>query len=136
MLARAGFEDVDPKEETSNSEEQATKQTGRKRKRAQTSKDLQRERYANMFYLSALIFGVAGVGYMSRDWDSEKEQEEMDGKNVENGYTPKLMYERLSKRLGSLFTFFSEPAFENLLPPPPPEQYRRPLTLVVTLDDF
>ena len=73
---------------------------------------------------------------MSRDWDSEKEQEEMDGKNVENGYTPKLMYERLSKRLGSLFTFFSEPAFENLLPPPPPEQYRRPLTLVVTLDDF
>ena len=32
MLARAGFEDVDPKEETSNSEEQATKQTGRKRK--------------------------------------------------------------------------------------------------------
>ena len=42
---------------------------------------------------------------MSRDWDSEKEQEEMDGKNVENGYTPKLMYERLSKRLGSLFTF-------------------------------
>ncbi|KAG8204845.1 TIM50, partial [Candida africana] len=136
MLARAGFEDVDPKEETSNSEEQATKQTGRKRKRAQTSKDLQRERYANMFYLSALIFGVAGIGYMSRDWDSEKEQEEMDGKNVENGYTPKLMYERLSKRLGSLFTFFSEPAFENLLPPPPPEQYRRPLTLVVTLDDF
>ncbi|KAF6062569.1 Mitochondrial import inner membrane translocase subunit TIM50 domain protein [Candida albicans] len=91
MLARAGFEDVDPKEETSNSEEQATKQTGRKRKRAQTSKDLQRERYANMFYLSALIFGVAGVGYMSRDWDSEKEQEEMDGKNVENGYTPKLI---------------------------------------------
>ena len=61
-----------------------------KRKRAQTSKDLQRERYANMFYLSALIFGVAGVGYMSRDWDSEKEQEEMDGKNVENGYTPKI----------------------------------------------
>lgn len=38
------------------------------------------------------------------------------------------MYDRMSKRLASLFTFFSEPAFENLLPPPPPEQYRRPLT--------
>ena len=46
------------------------------------------------------------------------------------------MYDRMSKRLASLFTFFSEPAFENLLPPPPPEQYRRPLTLVLTLDDL
>ena len=141
MLARAGFEDVDPKEKSTSSaegEDAATsdKRSERKRKRAQTSKDLQRERYANFFYLSTFALGLGGLAYMSRDWDSEKEQEEMDGKNIENGYTPKLMYDRMSKRLASLFTFFSEPAFENLLPPPPPEQYRRPLTLVLTLDDL
>ncbi|EMG49745.1 Mitochondrial import inner membrane translocase subunit TIM50, partial [Candida maltosa Xu316] len=140
MLARAGFEDAAPKEEgsagASEGEEQGSQKSERRRKRAQTSKDLQRERYANIFYLTSLLLGVGGLGYMSRDWDSEKEQQEMDGKDIDNGYTPKLMYDRLSKRLSSLFTFFSEPAFENLLPPPPPEQYRRPLTLVLTLDDL
>lgn len=158
MLARAGFEDLEsqkdskqqPKRDnrkTTEDQEQeqeqefeeedgSKKSTRRKRRRAQTSKDLKRERYANMFYLSTLIGGALGLGYMSRDWDSEKEQQEMDGKDISNGYTPALMYERMSKRLASLFTFFSEPAFENLLPPPAPEQYRRPLTLVLTLDDL
>lgn len=159
MLARAGFEDLESQkdgkqqskrdgktiEEQEQEQEQeqefededgSKKSSRRKRRRAQTSKDLKRERYANIFYLSTLVGGALGLGYMSRDWDSEKEQEEMDGKNISNGYTPALMYERMSKRLASLFTFFSEPAFENLLPPPAPEQYRRPLTLVLTLDDL
>lgn len=163
MLARAGFEDVDSKNEQSATKAGATEgskgkreveedadtaeggdrsteaETGsnkRKRRRAQTSKDRQRERYANIFYLTTFAGGIVGLGYMARDWDSEKEQEDLDAKSIANGYTPGLMYERLSKRLGSLFTFFSEPAFENLLPPPAPEQYRRPLTLVLTLDDL
>ncbi|KAG7662378.1 TIM50 [[Candida] subhashii] len=141
MLARAGFEDIEANKESKTTESAETEESGdektkRKRRRAQTSKDIQRERYANMFYLLSLVGGIAGVGYMSRDWDSDKEQEEMDGKDIDNGYTPQLMYGRLNKRLGSLFTFFSEPAFENLLPPPAPEAYRRPLTLVLTLDDL
>ncbi|CAK9435595.1 uncharacterized protein LODBEIA_P03220 [Lodderomyces beijingensis] len=151
MLARAGFEDVDPKQQSVAKEDGESESLGdeddknaagsgpqgsRKRRRAQTSKDRQRERYANIFYMTTFAGALLGLGYMSRDWDSGKEQEDLDGKNIANGYTPGLMYERLSKRLGSLFTFFSEPAFENLLPPPAPEQYRRPLTLVLTLDDL
>ncbi|RLV90774.1 Mitochondrial import inner membrane translocase subunit TIM50 [Spathaspora sp. JA1] len=146
LLARAGFEDPEEAkaeaqggiagEGESGKSADETKTRTRKRKRPQSSKDRQRERYANLFYLSSFVGGIAGLGYMSRDWDSEKEQEEMDGKDISNGYTPSLMYERMTKRLGSLFTFFSEPAFENLLPPPPPDAYRRPLTLVLTLDDL
>ncbi|KAI5951674.1 TIM50 [Candida jiufengensis] len=153
MLARAGFEDIGPsKEKTESSSssssstespetetESETSETNpnrRKRKRAQTSKDLKRERYANIFYLTTFVGAIVGLGYMSRDWDSTKEQEELDGLKIENGYSPNLMYQRLNKRLSSLFTFFSEPVFENLLPPPAPEQYRRPLTLVLTLDDL
>ena len=148
LLAKAGFEDPnEPKEkseqqesengepseeEKSNGQEQRT----RRKRRAQTSKDIQRERYANMFYLATLVGGIAGVGYMCRDWDSEDEQTKLEGKDIDNGFAPNLMYGRLNKRLGSLFTFFSEPVFENLLPPPAPEAYRRPLTLVVTLDDL
>ncbi|KAI5964861.1 TIM50 [Candida pseudojiufengensis] len=156
MLARAGFEDIDPSKEknktssetnntkdsesepleTNESESTESQSNRRRRKRAQTSKDIKREKYANYFYLSTFIGAILGLGYMSRDWDSSKEQEQLDGLKIDNGYTPQLMYQRLNKRLSSLFTFFSEPVFENLLPPPAPEQYRRPLTLVLTLDDL
>lgn len=132
MLARAGFED-EPKE----SEEKAGgERSARRRRKAQTSKDIQREKYANWFYVSTLFGAFAGVGWMSRDWDSEEEQKRLAAEDIGNGYSPLLMYERFNKRFLSLFTFFSEPAFENLLPPPPPEAYRRPLTLVLTLDDL
>lgn len=146
LLAKAGFEDKaesktkseqpEPEKRESNGPEEPEQRSSRRKRRAQTSKDLQRERYANWFYISTLLGGLGGVGYMCRDWDSEEEQTKMEGTNIENGYTPEAMYGRLNKRLGSLFTFFSEPVFENLLPPPAPEAYRRPLTLVVTLDDF
>lgn len=132
MLARAGFED-EPK---GGEEKGSGERSARRRRKAQTSKDIQREKYANWFYLSTLFGAFAGVGWMSRDWDSEEEQKRLAGEDIGNGYSPVLMYERFNARFLSLFTFFSEPAFENLLPPPPPEAYRRPLTLVLTLDDL
>lgn len=144
LLAKAGFEDPEQHkkdQEAAAEEGEATEGEGegrssRRKRRAQTSKDIQREKVANWFYLLALVGGIAGVGYMSRDWDSEEEAKNLEGSDIPNGYTPGLMYNRFNKRLSSLFTFFQEPAFENLLPPPPPEAYRRPLTLVVSLDDL
>lgn len=149
MLSRAGFDDAQGKPAESSGATKAAEGTegdssgddkngrrARRRKRAQTSKDRQREKYANIFYTSALFAGFAGLGYMSREWDSEDEQKAMEGLAVENGWAPGAVYGRLNKRIGSLFTFFSEPVFEKLLPPPPPEAYRRPLTLVLTLDDL
>lgn len=135
MLARAGFDEL-PKSEEGGDKEGGRDRSTRRKRRAQTSKDLQREKYANWFYTASFVGTLAGVGYMCRDWDSEEEQKLMDATDINNGYTPQLMYNRFNKRFGSLFNFFSEPAFENLLPPPPPEAYRRPLTLVLTLDDL
>lgn len=137
MLARAGFDQEPPKDEEEPPKEgEKSERLARKRRSAKTSKDLQRERYANRFYLISLLGGIGGLGYLARDWDNEEEQKKLEATDIGNGYTPELVYGRVNKRLGSLFTFFSEPAFENLLPPPPPEAYRRPLTLVLTLDDF
>ncbi|GEQ69101.1 hypothetical protein JCM33374_g2772 [Metschnikowia sp. JCM 33374] len=139
MLSRAGFEEAEndkKSDEDSVGKKDGGDRSARRRRRAQTSKDRQREKYANWFYTAALFGGFAGVGYMCRDWDSEEEQKSLEGQGIDNGFTPQLMYNRLNKRVSSLFTFFSEPAFENLLPPPPPEAYRRPLTLVLTLDDL
>jgi import inner membrane translocase subunit TIM50 len=138
LLAKAGFEDPEQaKKEAETTEDQETSDEPKKRKRrAQTSKDKQRERNANYFYISTFAAGAVGLAYMSRDWDSDEEKSKLGGEDIDNGYTPQLMYDRLNKRLLSLFTFFSEPVFENLLPPPAPEAYRRPLTLVLTLDDL
>ncbi|CAK7897247.1 mitochondrial import inner membrane translocase subunit Tim50p [[Candida] anglica] len=148
MLAKAGFEDPEVQAgKSSESGENATTEgedsstttesrSSRRKRRAQTSKDLQREKMANWFYISTFIGGIAGVGYMARDWDSEEEAKRLEGESIANGYSPDLMYNRFNKRLTSLFTFFSEPVFENLLPPPAPEAYRRPMTLVLTLDDL
>lgn len=135
LLAKAGFEEETPEKED-KSDPEGSERSSRRRRRNQTSKDKQREKYANWFYILALVGGVSGLGYMSRDWDSAAEQQRLDGEAVANGFGPSDMYNRMSKRMGSLFTFFSEPVFENLLPPPAPEAYRRPLTLVLTLDDL
>lgn len=134
LLAKAGFEDPETAKREGTEEEpssEGSENPRRRKRRAQTSKDKQRERNANYFYLASLIASIAGVGYLSRNWDEGEET-----KNIENGYSPSLMYERFTERLSSLFSFFSDPVFENLLPPPAPEGYRRPLTLVLTLDDF
>ncbi|KAF3986544.1 hypothetical protein FT663_00375 [Candidozyma haemuli var. vulneris] len=133
MLAKAGFEEEPSAEEK---KEETTDKSSRRKRRTQTTKDRQREKWANIFYGSMLVGGIGALGYMSRDWDSAEEQKELEALDIENGYTPGLMYERLSKRWSKAFSFFSEPVFENLLPPPPPEAYRRPLTLVLALDDL
>lgn len=140
MLAKAGFDDPENGKKDGSDphdgSESAERTRAKRRRRAQTSKDLQREKYANYFYGFTLFGALAGVGYMCRDWDSEEEQKALDGTDIGNGYLPGLIYGRFNKRLSSFFSFFSEPVFENLLPPPPPEAYRRPLTLVLTLDDL
>lgn len=108
----------------------------RRKKRNQTLQDLQRERYANIFYVSAFAAALGVAAYLLRDWDLDDEQKKCDGADIGNGYEPGLMYKRCKARLLLLFTVFLEPVFEQLLPPPPPEAYRRPLTLVLTLDDL
>lgn len=132
MLAKAGFED----EQSASEKKESSDKSSRRKRRTKTSKDLQREKWSNIFYGAMLVGGVGYLGYMARDWDSAEEQKDLEGGEIDNGYTPGLMYERLSRRMSKAFSFFSEPVFENLLPPPPPEQYRRPLTLVLALDDL
>ncbi|MCH0629421.1 HAD family hydrolase [Kocuria palustris] len=135
MLAKAGFEDPQPKAEGQEGAD-ATLGSLKRRKRAQTSKDRQRERAANWFYIAMGLGAVVGAGYLLRNWDDEEEQKKLEGQDIANGYTPQLMYDRFNKRVGLLFTFFLDPVFEDLLPPPAPEAYRRPLTLVLSLDDL
>lgn len=149
LLAKAGFDLEDAaaqqqqksQEETTESSKNATGagESGRsdekkKRRKRQTSTDIKRERYANWFYIFSFA-SMGGIGlYMTRDWENEDPKEMRQG--VDNGYTPQLMYQRFKARIHNMFSYFQEPPFPDLLPPPPPPPYQRPLTLVITLEDF
>lgn len=140
LLAKAGVEVEDkaeqPKEgESGSAEGQGTSSgSSKKRRKRQTSTDIKRERYANWFYIFSLS-GLTGAAlYLGRDWE-ESEADDLK-KGIDNGYTPGLMFQRFKARFNSMFTYFQEPPFEDLLPPPPPAPYQRPLTLVVTLEDL
>lgn len=140
LLAKAGVEIEEKAEEAKESESASTEGHGsssgsnKKRRKRQTSADIKRERYANWFYIFSLS-GLTGAAlYMGRDWE-ENESEDLK-KGIDNGYTPGLMFQRFKARFNSTFNYFQEPPFEDLLPPLPPAPYQRPLTLVVTLEDF
>ncbi|CAI1763336.1 hypothetical protein SEUBUCD646_0P02210 [Saccharomyces eubayanus] len=104
------------------------------KRRRQTSTDIKREKYANWFYIFSLSALAGGTIYMARNWEPQEEEELK--KDIGNGYTMSLMYKRFKARFNSMFTYFQEPPFPDLLPPPPPPPYQRPLTLVITLEDF
>lgn len=149
LLTKAGIDIDDPSlstkkeptsekgEETEGSEDgkDAPGNTTKKTKKARkTSTEIKRERYSNWFYIFSFS-GLAGYGlYMTRDWE-ENEPQELKVK-VANGYTASLMYGRFKARFNSIFTYFQEPPFPDLLPPPPPAPYQRPLTLVLSLEDL
>ncbi|CDO95133.1 unnamed protein product [Kluyveromyces dobzhanskii CBS 2104] len=148
MLARAGVE-VEGNEAGSKGKEEFSEEAdksgeqeesgsdkglGKKKRSRQSSTDKKRERYANWFYIASLLGLAGGAMSMARDWEDDESEELR--KEIPNGYTPSLMYRRLKKRWESIFSFFQEPPFPDLLPPPPPPPYQRPLTLVLSLEDL
>lgn len=148
LLAKAGL-DVDEmnakkdgtgEEKESSSHEGEAEEEGsgeaktRKKRSRKTSTDIKREKYANWFYIFSFSGLAGGALYMTRDWDASEPEEIK--KDIGNGYSAGLMYQRFKARFNSMFTYFQEPPFPDLLPPPPPAPYQRPLTLVITLEDF
>lgn len=136
LLAKAGVDmDADiANKEKAYDESGATSKTRRQKKLRQTSSEIKRERYANWFYIFSFSALAGSTLYMTRDWDEDEAQELKD--KVENGYSASLMYKRFRARFNSMFTYFQEPPFPDLLPPPPPAPYQRPLTLVINLEDL
>lgn len=150
LLSKAGFDidQIDAEKAAGNGasggesgseagKEEGSKPRKKSKRSAKTSGDLKRERWANIFYLVLFAGAGAGVTYMVRNWDEGENQHLEPGeKPIEDGYTPSLMYQRFKKRWKSVFNLFSEPGTEKLLPDPAPEPYRRPLTLVLSLEDL
>jgi import inner membrane translocase subunit TIM50 len=83
--------------------------------------------------LALLGFAIAGQAvYMGREW----EEDELNAKKIKPEDTPTTRWGRTKERFSSLFAYFSEPAWPELLPPPYPPPHQKPYTLLVSLDDL
>lgn len=140
MLAKAGMDIDEPTtKDSSEGKENSTSKTNstqrpKTKKIRQTSTDIKRERYANWFYIFSFSALSGTALYLTRNWE-EGEPDELKNQ-VENGYVSSLMYQRFKLRFNSMFSYFQEPPFPDLLPPSPPAPYQRPLTLVLSLEDL
>ncbi|KAI1384238.1 NIF-domain-containing protein [Hypoxylon trugodes] len=97
-----------------------------------SSAEKRRNRVANYMYLLALSLSIFGGAYLGREWDEEEAKLHTD---IPNGWSLGLWWKRMTARFGDVTSYYSEPAFEKLLPDPDP-LFERPYTLCISLEDM
>ncbi|GBE80843.1 Mitochondrial import inner membrane translocase subunit TIM50 [Sparassis crispa] len=110
----------------------------RERTGARSSKDSLSsiERRRRFMARGAMLVAVIGAGvetwYMGRDWEAD----ELKAKKLRIEDAPSTRWGRTKERFTSMFDFFTEPLWPELLPPPLPGQMQKPYTLLVSVDDL
>ncbi|EPS30345.1 Mitochondrial import inner membrane translocase subunit tim50 [Penicillium oxalicum] len=99
----------------------------------ETSLDRRKARMANIMYAVMLAAGIAGMGYLGRNWETE--EEERAHTETPSGWSPGLWWGRIKARTGDLTSYYKDPAFPKLLPDEDPTM-RQPYTLVLSLEDL
>ncbi|CAG8336411.1 unnamed protein product [Penicillium salamii] len=99
----------------------------------ETSLDRRKARMANFMYAGMLLAGIAGVGYLGRNWDTEEENQTHP--DTPSGWGFGLWYSRIKARMSDLTSYYKDPAFPKLLPDEDAEM-RQPYTLVLSLEDL
>lgn len=98
-----------------------------------SSSDRKRQSFAKWSFISALAGMVGAVAYLGRNWeDADEERRHPD---APNGWNPAAWWKRASARSNTMVTYFSEPAFETLLPKLDP-MLEKPYTLCISLEDM
>ncbi|KAJ5628967.1 Mitochondrial import inner membrane translocase subunit tim50 [Penicillium lividum] len=99
----------------------------------ETSLDRRKARMANIMYAVMLAAGIAGLGYLGRNWETEEEQRAH--ADQPSGWAPGLWWSRTKARTGDLTSYYKDPAFPQLLPDEDPT-VRQPYTLVLSMEDL
>ncbi|KAI0106050.1 NIF-domain-containing protein [Daldinia grandis] len=97
-----------------------------------SSTEKRRAKVANRMYAASLALGFFLLGYLGRDWDEEEAGMHTD---IPNGWSLGLWWKRMMARFGDVTSYYSEPAFDKLLPDPDP-MFERPYTLCISLEDL
>jgi len=83
--------------------------------------------------LAVLLLGTAvQTWYLGREWDAD----ELKDKRMKTEQLEATRWGRTVHRFKNIFGFFTEPLWEELLPPPLPAPHQKPYTLLVSLDDL
>ncbi|KAL4068765.1 HAD-like domain-containing protein [Scleroderma yunnanense] len=110
-----------------------TQRTGAKSSKDSLSSIERKRRLLARFSLAILAVGIGvQLVYLGREWDPE----EFKGKKLKLEDAPSSRWGRMKTRMADLFGLFSEPVWQELLPPPLPPPYQKPYTLVISLDDL
>ncbi|EIW80210.1 HAD-like protein [Coniophora puteana RWD-64-598 SS2] len=75
---------------------------------------------------------LAGVLLLGSEWTPD----ELKKRKQTLEQAPATRWERTKSRLFEMTNYFSEPAWEELLPPPLPAPHQKPYTLLLSLDDL
>lgn len=97
-----------------------------------SSIERRRNNVARWMYIGFGAFSVAGALILGRPW---AEEEQALHPAAQNGWSPGAIYSRISERLGGQLGYYTEPAFQKLLPDMDLNQ-RAPYTLVLSLEDL
>lgn len=98
-----------------------------------TSAERRRNRMVGWLATSFALMILTSPVYLGRNWESE--EEERLHPQAPNGWGLMLFWNRLRARMTSTLDYYSEPAFQKLLPDPDP-MWARPYTLVLSLEDL
>ncbi|KAH9912589.1 HAD-like protein [Amylocystis lapponica] len=120
--------DFSPSEEDVRQE-----RTGARSSKDSLSSIERRRRLMARAAMVALFFGAgAQAWYAGREW----EEEELKAKKMRIEDAPSTRWGRTKERITSVFDFFTEPLWPELLPPELPPHAQKPYTLLVSLDDL
>jgi import inner membrane translocase subunit TIM50 len=100
----------------------------------ESSIDKRRNRMAQIFYMSVVLFGTAGAVWAGRDWESEEEAKRFP--EAPSGWGMQQFYNRIRARIKDQLGYYTEPTFPKLLPSPSQEQPAPPYTLVISLENM
>lgn len=126
ILNKAGVESDDLKDEFEKTKE--------RKNNTKSTIDKKKDFYSKLFWGGIGLYIVGFGAYLARDYDPETESDLYI--ESEQGFSPGNVITRFKKRVLGVSDVFNEPAYDVLLPPASPDQYRPPLTLVLELDDL
>lgn len=98
-----------------------------------SSIERRRNRYASWAVATMAAFLVTGAVYLGRNWESEEEERKHPA--APSGWGLLLFWNRVKARWSGSLDYYTEPAFEKLLPDTDPT-WERPYTLVISLEDM
>ncbi|TCD69387.1 mitochondrial inner membrane protein required for protein import [Steccherinum ochraceum] len=114
-------------------EEPEPQRTGARSSKDSLSSIERKRRVMGRISLAALLLGAAvQTWYLGREW----EEDELKDKRMSLEIINATRWGRTTQRFKSIFGFFTEPLWEELLPPPLPAPHQKPMTLLVSIDDL